>query len=81
MTTQVTENQSLLLDLVEWVARQPRSRDELIEAWGTSCPRFPVWEDAVAHRFVARVYDPGSGETIEVTPAGRDFLRAHGRTA
>ena len=37
----------LILDLVEWVAREPRPYPELIDAWRTSCPRLTVWEDAV----------------------------------
>ena len=45
---------SLVLDLVEWIAREPRPYSEVIAAWRTSCPRLPVWEDAnergTAHR-------------------------------
>ena len=29
---------SLVLDLVEWVAREPRAYSEVIAAWRTSCP-------------------------------------------
>ena len=29
----------LVLDFVEWIARQPRAYSEVIEAWKTSCPR------------------------------------------
>jgi hypothetical protein len=73
------ENETLVLDLVEWIARQPRSYVEVMEAWRTSCPRFPIWEDAVDLTFVARVNEEGSGEMIHVTAAGRAFLRSHGR--
>jgi hypothetical protein len=73
------ENETLVLDLVEWIARQPRSYVEVMEAWRTSCPRFPIWEDVVDLRFVARVNGEGSAEMIHVTPEGRAFLRAHGR--
>jgi len=73
------ENQTLVLDLVEWIARQPRSYAEVMEAWRTSCPRFPVWEDAVDLRLVTRVYQEGLGEMIQVTPAGLAFLRSRGR--
>ena len=73
------ENQTLVLDLVEWIARQPRSYADVMEAWRTSCPRFPVWEDAVDLRLVKRVYREGLGEMIHVTPAGRTFLRSRGR--
>jgi len=30
---------ALVLDLVEWVARQPRPYAEVIATWRTSCPR------------------------------------------
>jgi hypothetical protein len=73
------ENETLVLDLVEWIAKQPRAYADVMEAWRTSCPRFPIWEDAVDLRFVARVKDEGNGETIHVTSAGRAFLRSHGR--
>ena len=39
--------EALILDLVEWVAKTPRSQAEVMEAWRTSCPRLPVWEEAV----------------------------------
>jgi hypothetical protein len=75
------ENSSLVADLVEWIARQPRPYAEVMEAWRTSCPRFPVWEEAVDHAFVTRLPRDGRGEMIQVTPAGFAFLRAQGRVA
>jgi hypothetical protein len=64
----------LILDLLEWIAREPRSYADVIEAWRTSCPRLTVWEDAV---------DRGQGRDIliRLTADGREFLREHGRTA
>jgi hypothetical protein len=49
----------LVLDLVEWIAREPRLYSEVIEAWRTSCPRLTIWEDAVDRGYVAR--QPGAG--------------------
>jgi D-3-phosphoglycerate dehydrogenase len=37
---------SLILDLLEWLVRRDRSYEEVMDAWRTSCPRRPVWEDA-----------------------------------
>ena len=37
----------LVLDLLEWIAREPRLYIEVIETWRTSCPRLTIWEDAV----------------------------------
>ena len=69
----------LILDLLEWIAREPRTHAEVIEAWRTSCPRLTVWEDAIDRGLAGR--EPGQGRDvlIKVTPAGRDFLRRHGR--
>ena len=45
---------ALVLDLVEWIAREPRLYSEVIETWRTSCPRLTIWEDAVDRGYVAR---------------------------
>jgi hypothetical protein len=74
------ENKALVLDLVEWIARQSRSYAEAMDAWRTSCPRLPIWEDAVVLGLVTCVYGKDTGETVCVTPAGRAFLDSHGRT-
>lgn len=71
--------ESLVLDLVEWVAQKPRPLDEVMEAWRTSCPRLPVWEDAVDRGFVTRERGQGKGRMVRVSDAGRAFLRANGR--
>ena len=46
------DNQSLVLDLVEWVAREPRRYAEVMEGWRTSCPRLSIWEDAVDYGYL-----------------------------
>ena len=38
--------ESLILDLLEWLAKRDRSYEEVMDAWRTSCLRLPVWEDA-----------------------------------
>jgi hypothetical protein len=72
-------NETLVLDLVEWIAKQPRSYADVMEAWRTSCPRFPIWEDVVELAFVTRVNGEAPGEMIHVTLAGQAFLRSRGR--
>ncbi len=42
-----------------WVARCPRSYDDTMDAWQSHCPRFMVWEDALAAEFVEIVDRPG----------------------
>ena len=69
----------LILDLVEWVAREPRAYADLIDAWRTSCPRLTVWEDAVERGFVRREGASLPATMVHVTDAGRAFLKFHGR--
>lgn len=46
---------TLILDLLEWLTSGERSYRELIDVWGTSCPK-PVWEDARDRGCVAREF-------------------------
>ena len=69
----------LVLDFVEWVAGEKRAYADVLDVWKTHCPRLTVWEDASDRGFVMRVNVPGHGVFIGVTPAGRAFLRQHGR--
>lgn len=71
----VIENRALVLDLIEWVAARPRTYAEVMDAWRTSCPRLPIWEDAVDSGFVVRTADRRRGTMVEVTARGAAFLR------
>ena len=66
----------LILDLLEWIAPQPRPYSEVMDAWRTSCPHLPVWEEANGCGFVAREHAAGRGMVITVTPTGREFLNS-----
>ena len=68
---------ALILDLLEWVGPTPRQYDEVMEAWRTSCPRLPVWEEANERGFLTRSSVPGQGALITLTPAGAAHLRHH----
>ena len=69
----------LVLDLVEWVARQPRSYRDVLETWRTSCPRLTVWEDAVDRGLLTRELLRDGCEMVVVTDDGRAVLRQSGR--
>ena len=69
----------LVLDLVEWIGKAPRSYEEVMEAWRTSCPRLPVWEDAVDQGYVVRTRAVDGRPMISVTDTGRHLLRDNGR--
>ena len=67
---------SLILDLLEWIGPKARLYSEVIEAWRTSCPRLPVWEEATERGFIVSHYEPGR-ETVSVTALGAEHLRTH----
>ena len=73
--------ESLVLDLVEWVAAEPRAYADVMEAWRTSCPRLTVWEDAAEQGLVRRDHEPGRGVVVRATPLGLARLREQGRLA
>ncbi len=63
----------LIADLVSWIAKEPREYTEVMEAWRTSCPRLPVWEEANARGLITRERDAGGVAMVRVTEAGRAF--------
>jgi hypothetical protein len=70
----------LILDLLEWLAAEPRPYAEVMDLWRTSCPRLTVWEDAVDRGLVARRReDDMPFATVSVTAEGDRMLKASGR--
>ena len=69
--------ETLILDLLEWIGAGSRLYSEVMDAWRTSCPRFPVWEDATERGFIRRYYEEGLGEFISVSVLGREHLARH----
>jgi hypothetical protein len=65
--------EALILDLLDWLKARDRSYEEALDAWRTSCPRLPVWEEANDRGLIAR--DDGKGRSIvRVTASGRALL-------
>ena len=71
MVDAVTE--SLILDLLECVANGGRSYEEVMDAWRTSCPGLPVWEEANDRRLVAREEVNGRS-IVSITSLGLALL-------
>ena len=65
---------SLILDLLEWIGPETRTYAEVMDAWRTSCPGLPVWEDACERGFVESRHPEIGGTVVVVTPRGRAFL-------
>ncbi len=66
--------ESLIGDLLEWIGPHARPYAEVQEAWRTSCPRLPVWEDAVDAKYVDSWRDSNGVRLVAVSPSGKSFL-------
>jgi hypothetical protein len=69
---------SLTRDLLEWLYSAPRTYAETMEAWRSTCPRFTIWEDALADDLVEVRGESGTPMhncPVLLTPRGRDALR------
>ena len=71
----------LILDLLEWIGPNPRPYAEVLEAWRTSCPRLPVWEEANDRGFIERRYEPGKPPLVSVSTTGMEHLGKHRRSS
>jgi hypothetical protein len=66
----------LVRDLIAWVG-SGRRYAKVMDAWRTSCPRLPVWEEANSRALLACARDETGTEWVHVTPAGARLLREH----
>ena len=64
---------ALVFDLLEWLITRERSYEEVMDAWRTSCPKLPIWEDANDLGLVTRQEIDGRN-TVRVSPSGRALL-------
>jgi hypothetical protein len=67
----------LILDLLQWVAKGGRSYEEVMDAWRTSCPKLPVWEEA-NERGLVRVEEVNGRSVVKITPTGLAHLGQRG---
>lgn len=70
---------TLIVELLAWIGAGSRPYAEVQEAWRTSCPRLPVWEDAMDAGYLETRFVPGHGRFVAVSPAGRALLLASNR--
>jgi D-3-phosphoglycerate dehydrogenase len=69
----------LLIDMLEWIAKEERPYAEVMEVWRTSCPRLPVWEEANARELLTRRFENGT-PVVRISEKGTQFLAQKGRT-
>jgi hypothetical protein len=66
-----------VLELLAWLAREPRTHRETIETWGSHCPRTTPWEDAQESGLVWVRRDLETGAlAVVLTGRGRAALGA-----
>jgi hypothetical protein len=68
---------TLIVQLLEWIAARPRTYGDTMDAWRTSCPRMPVWEDATSDGLIEVIPSAGAGmreAAVRLTPSGRALL-------
>ena len=67
--------EALILDMLEWIGPNPRLYSEVIEAWRTSCPRLPVWEEANERGFLNRSHEQRRGVFVFFSRGGGRFSK------
>jgi hypothetical protein len=67
----------LILDLLEFIGPTSRPYHEVLEAWRTSCPRLPVWEEANERGFIEHLHQPGQGTLVSLSELGAEHLKKH----
>ena len=65
--------EALILDLLDWLAVRDRTYEEVMDAWRTSCPRLPVWEEANDRGLVVQEEVNGNS-MIRVSSSGLALL-------
>lgn len=69
-----TQPSLIMIQFLQWVADRPRTREDVMEAWRSSCPRFPVWEDARADGLIRQSGGEAGVHRVELTARGRRAL-------
>jgi hypothetical protein len=64
----------LIGDLLSWLRSGPRPYAEVMDAWRTSCPKLPVWEDTLDAGLIEC-----SKDLVSITETGKDWLTARQR--
>jgi hypothetical protein len=65
--------ESLILDLLQWLSAGDRTYEQVMDAWRTSCPKLPVWEDANDRGLIV-IENTNGRHLIKPSPAGRALL-------
>jgi hypothetical protein len=65
----------LALEFLAWIASRPRTYAEVMEAWASTCPRNPVWDDALIDGLIQVESADTMGQSkVILTPRGKAVL-------
>ncbi len=64
----------LTIQFLEWLSERPRTYDDTMDAWRTSCPRLSIWEDALAAGLVRLGDGSFRARQVTLTDQGRTLL-------
>jgi hypothetical protein len=67
---------ALTLQFLDYIA-DGRTYGETMEAWRSTCPRMPIWEDAVRHGLV-RIENGGAMNSSRIVLTARGTARLRG---
>jgi hypothetical protein len=65
----------LMLEFLAWIDGRPRTYQEAMEAWRSTCPRHPVWEDALTEGLIRVESADSMGQSmVTLTACGKTLL-------
>ena len=65
----------VMLQFLTWLSARPRTYGEAMETWRSSCPRYTVWEDALADGLIEVEKSESVREAaVRITDRGRIVL-------
>ena len=74
MEYSATASIALTQQFLTWVAESPRTYGQAMEAWRSTCPRMPIWEDAVRDGLV-RMENDGAMRSSRIVLTSRGKAR------
>ena len=64
-----------MLQFLAWLSDRPRTYGDAMETWRSSCPRYTVWEDALAEGLIeVEKADPVKKAQVRLTARGKTLL-------
>lgn len=62
-------------EFLSWISSRPRTYEEAMDAWRSTCPRHSVWEDALIDGLIQiEARSVMNVSEVTLTPKGRAIL-------